>query len=1091
MDTFRSYFGRRRRSIKKISLGVCAMDKKATSKPMRAILTRLPEDYFDVTVFGDDCLLNKPVEEWPVVECLISFFSGHFPIEKGLAYVELRKPFMINDLDMEILGDRRRVYELLVKNGIEVPRHVFLERDDPEKERTNVLEEYDEYIVVNGVQINKPLVEKPVDAEDHAIYIYYPMSAGGGSKRLFRKVKDRSSEFYPHHNDLRREGSYIYEEFLVTQGTDVKVYTVGPDYGHAEARKSPVVDGRVNRDLNGMEVRYPVILTHLEKEIARTIVMAFKQYVCGFDILRVAGKSYVCDVNGWSFVKNSRKYYDDCSQVLTEYMLSTLRPSSKERPKPPLPRTGGKSMEKRGSGSTSSSSSGNGGGTVLGSSPFTSNLMQIAGGGGVGSASPIPKDALSSSQHSESGAMFAADTSAGNDEELRSVIAVIRHGDRTPKQKMKVKITEQRYLDYFHEFAASADKDLKVKSKPALLRFLQLTREILKEKDRGDADGLGLGLGLDGDEDLLRKLRQIRDVLERRESSGINRKLQMKPLKWAHTEDPPPTSSALSGSTPVSTPAPPSAGEAVVLADAPPSPPRDVNKKRATQLLVILKWGGDLTPVGQRQAEKVGTNFRNAMYPAPTGGGILRLHATYRHDLKIKASDEGRVMKTAAAFTKGLLELEGELTPILASLVTVEEKSRQMLDKGGNYMVKNEMDRCKSVMQDKLQKDHELGESTMAELVPASQISVRQGLQRLGNPRTTLARMHELIDGMCKELDALALREIAGEPVPELYLGETFDLMEVRWQKLNKDFLDRKTNLYDLTKVPDVYDMIRFDVLHNHALGLQDMEELYELSMAFADTVVPQEYGIDEVEKRIIGSMMCSALLEKITHDLQAGVASGDERGFMLDHSHAEDLEINTPERLVRTRLYFTSESHLHTLLNVLRFPKNESDGKAISEDGKLIVATCPELSYLTQIVFRLYESKTKPGTFRCCISFSPGATSDPRVDKEAVIEDYKTLNDNIPVEELIACLRKGSAAVEDEGQDYFRDHDMENDTMEGDSAESTGRPRKISDPLKLKRTTSITVITGNDTTGSLWDFGDAISVRPNGAEISTRSSTS
>jgi hypothetical protein len=31
------------------------------------------------------------------------------------------------------------------------------------------------------------------------------------------------------------------------------------------------------------------------------------------------------------------------------------------------------------------------------------------------------------------------------------------------------------------------------------------------------------------------------------------------------------------------------------------------------------------------------------------------LHATYRHDLKIKASDEGRVMKTAAAFTKGLL----------------------------------------------------------------------------------------------------------------------------------------------------------------------------------------------------------------------------------------------------------------------------------------------------------------------------------------------------------------------------------------------------------------------------------------------------
>lgn len=114
--------------------------------------------------------------------------------------------------------------------------------------------------------------------------------------------------------------------------------------------------------------------------------------------------------------------------------------------------------------------------------------------------------------------------------------------------------------------------------------------------------------------------------------------------------------------------------------------------------MLILKWGGELTPAGRIQAEELGRIFR-CMYPGGQGRsdyagtqglGLLRyahvsaalecnsivfplfsfsLHSTFRHDLKIYASDEGRVQMTAAAFAKGLLALEGELTPILVQMV--------------------------------------------------------------------------------------------------------------------------------------------------------------------------------------------------------------------------------------------------------------------------------------------------------------------------------------------------------------------------------------------------------------------------------------
>lgn len=128
------------------------------------------------------------------------------------------------------------MYSLLEDSDIEVPPYVIYDKT----ERDDHLFELDEDIIeVNGRTFHKPFVEKPVSAEDHNIYIYFPSDYGGGSQRLFRKVtvarthartrslmchqiQDRSSS-YSRESAVRKEGSYIYEEFMATDGTDVKV----------------------------------------------------------------------------------------------------------------------------------------------------------------------------------------------------------------------------------------------------------------------------------------------------------------------------------------------------------------------------------------------------------------------------------------------------------------------------------------------------------------------------------------------------------------------------------------------------------------------------------------------------------------------------------------------------------------------------------------------------------------------------------------------------------------------------------------------------------------------------------------------------
>ncbi|XP_044744721.1 inositol hexakisphosphate and diphosphoinositol-pentakisphosphate kinase 2 isoform X3 [Coccinella septempunctata] len=869
---------------KVVIVGVCAMSKKSQSKPMKEILTRLQEfEYIKVTVFPEDVILNKAVEEWPVCDCLISFHSKGFPLDKAIQYAQLHNPYVINNLHMQYdIQDRRKVYSILESEGIEIPRYAVLDRDSPDPKHHELVESED-HVEVNGVVFNKPFVEKPVSAEDHNIYIYYPTSAGGGSQRLFRKgfyysqIGSRSSVYSPE-SRVRKTGSYIYEDFMPTDGTDVKVYTVGPDYAHAEARKSPALDGKVERDREGKEIRYPVILSNAEKLISRKVCLAFKQAVCGFDLLRANGKSFVCDVNGFSFVKNSNKYYDDCAKILGNMILRELAPTLH----------------------------------IPWSVPFQLDDPPI-----------VP-------------------TTFGKMMELRCVVGVIRHGDRTPKQKMKVEVRHPKFFEIFEKYDGYKHGHVKLKRPKQLQEILDIARGLLAEIQQHEADP--------EIEEKQGKLEQLKGVLEMYgHFSGINRKVQMKYQPKGRPRG---------------------------------SSSDDVDKPAEPSLVLILKWGGELTPAGRIQAEELGRIFR-CMYPGGQGRhlageysgaqglGLLRLHSTFRHDLKIYASDEGRVQMTAAAFAKGLLALEGELTPILVQMVK-SANTNGLLDNDCDSSKYQNM--CKSRLHELMQLDRDFTQEDRDMINPCNSSSIADALEFVKNPVKCCKHVHLLIKSLMEIVQIKKDDSKTKDAV--LYHGETWELMGRRWGKIEKDFFT-KNKTFDISKIPDIYDCIKYDLQHNqHTLQFEQAEELYLYAKYLADIVIPQEYGLTAQEKLTIGQGICTPLLKKIKADLQRNIEENEETVNRLNPRYSHG--VSSPGRHVRTRLYFTSESHVHSLITVLRhgglldITKDEQWRRAME-----YVSMVSELNYMSQVVIMLYEDPTKDPSseerFHVELHFSPG----------------------------------------------------------------------------------------------------------------------
>ncbi|KXS17559.1 hypothetical protein M427DRAFT_492247 [Gonapodya prolifera JEL478] len=821
----------------KFVLGVAAMDQKARSKPMRNILNRLLSlGEFEIVIFGDKVLLDEEPETWPSCDFLISFFSAGFPMAKALRYVRLAAPFCVNDLAyQQLLWDRRVVLRILDHTGVRTPRRIVANRDLPtlppdlvEDVRANggpdlgpttwpmtdvgVVDA--DTIRQGSVTLRKPFVEKPVSGEDHNVWIYYPESSGGGVRKLFRKVNNKSSEFVVGPVELRRDGSYVYEEFMTVDNLeDVKVYTIGDSYAHAETRKSPVVDGVVQRNAEGKEIRYITPLTDAERDMARKVCLGFRQAVCGFDLLRAGGNSYVIDVNGWSFVKGNDEYYDNCCHRLRLMFLQ----AAERRQIPP---------------------------TAASSEPTLESAWR-----------------------------------------LKSFVSVLRHADRTPKQKLKFSLRSPPFMALLR----GAEEEVVLKKQEEL-------SDVVKAADEALKDGLE-------DKAHMEQLCMVMD----KKGGMAGTKVQVKPV---------------------------------------------FNKKDRSleKVQLVVKWGGEFTHAGLHQSKDLGLNLRK---------DLVLMNRKVLDDVKLYLSSERRVAATAEIFLNTFLN--GQELPKEAMVV-----NRAMLD--DSDAAKEQMELVKTKLQEIL--NAPTGSSKMNLLPPGFILPAE-----MVDPAVTLTEVIEMM-GQLRAIMKENLKTMNMDTIQTKWCCQDTPFLVERWEKLFENFCDVDRSAVEPSKISELYDSCKFDALHNREFlfglfsnaehGKELIRRLWYKAKDLFDFVAPQEYGVERSEKLEIGVLSALPLVKKLVQEIE------DARDSV------------TP----CTRLFFTKESKIITLLNVIiaaGFPVK------LSYSPKEV----DEVDYLTQIVFELYERLSQrattprpttpswPRDYSIRLSFSPGAHDNNVIDTQ------------------------------------------------------------------------------------------------------------
>jgi len=913
-----------------ITLCVCAMCRTREKASVRSLIDRLEARGITVISLDETILFDDDVyQSFPRCDAIWTLYSPDLPLNKVESYIERVGCMELNSIaGLVALRDRREMYRILVENEIPVPFHVVCNRKEEADHPDNcVIEEFDDYIVVDGQKLSKPFLEKPADADNHEVYIYYPKSVGGGRTRLGKNMCG-----FDERGRIRRHGSFVYERFIPSEGFETRLFVISSTacekentYIFAEAKTSIPATASVDDSRQIFQVQVgmgnSVLANPAEKLVCPKIAKAFGQTTFKVDLLRSQtvtdseDKFFVYDISvkGGALKNRGNVYYDEVALALYNDICTRMNctpfrgphfaglgamtppPSAFHDQHPDL-----LGMETR--------------------PPSRSAQLSNA------ALSHVGEDGLSES------ATRRISSKSGH-QELLCVWCLVRHGDRTPKRKLKLKVPcDDPYTagwllgwlqggeseDTLSEFFGKQRENSKV-VELRVTQQLQRLFLVLKECDK------------------THKRNSRKESKNFEKEAGASEEKNPGPKE--KQKDP---IEPLSCSDDVSVL---QSGIKVLdsfLRTTSESPLLHAKVEvQSKNIKVTLKWGGELTHVGKKQAYDLGEHFRAEHFPFDDAS---HLHATLRHDVKVYASAEPRCRQTAGSFTKGFLSLSGPLPQIIVSFVRTDGLGRLTDAPFKHTPVYGEI---KEIGRD-------LSTCAPDALVADPNLYVRaheameEIIAKYETVAKAVAKLIDIIDVFAKQLT---------QRTDTLSNLETTVLMSLRWHDLGANLGE------DHGTVGHCLDAAIYDVRHNLALIKDDavrqtLLEVKNLALKLSEIISPVEFGRTLSEKAKIGAHFVSPLIRKLRFDLRvaSGMNLGKEEEVLEKHNELYDGSHGW--KPIRTRLYFAHNSHIQTLVNCFRFGGELCDEKK-GLDEVQFPADLDQLGYCSHLTVKLWRIGT------------------------------------------------------------------------------------------------------------------------------------